>query len=52
MRAWQTIFVAIVSMDIESAESIHTLELAEAIERYFGGTSDELKQLSSLFLVK
>lgn len=39
-------------MDVESAETIHSLELAKAVERYFGCTSDKLQELGSLFLVE
>ena len=39
-------------MDVESTESIHTLKLSKAIERYLAGSSDELKELGSLFLVE
>jgi len=39
-------------MDVEPAESIHTLELLEAVEWYFAGTRHELEQLGCLFLVE
>lgn len=39
-------------MNVEPAESIHALELTEAVERYFASTSDELKKLGSLFFVE
>ena len=39
-------------MDIEPTEPVHTLELAKAIERDLASSGDELKKLSSLFLVK
>lgn len=52
VRAWKTIFAAIVAMDIKSAEAVHTLQLLESIERNFAGSSDELKKLSTLLFVK
>ena len=42
MRARQSVFIAIIPMDVESAEAVHTLKLAKAIERHFAGTGDEL----------
>lgn len=39
-------------MDVESTKPVHTLELAEAVERYFAGSGNELKKLGSLFLVE
>jgi hypothetical protein len=39
-------------MDIELAESIHSLKFLETIERYLASTSDELQQLGAFFLVK
>ena len=29
-------------MNVESAETIHTLKLAKAVKRHFAGASDEL----------
>ena len=52
MRARQSIFVAIISVDVESAKAIHTLQLSKAVERHFPGTCDELQKLGPLFLVK
>ena len=39
-------------MDIESAESVHSFELAKAVERHFGGTSNELEKLGSFFFIE
>lgn len=39
-------------MDIEPAEPVHTLELAEAIQWDFAGTGHELEELSTTFLVE
>ena len=52
MRARQSLLIPIVTVDIEPTEPIHALELAEAIEWDFAGSSDELKELSSLFFVE
>lgn len=52
VRAWKTILVAVVAMDVESADTVHTLKFLEAIERHFTGASDELQQLGTLFLVE
>jgi len=38
-------------MDVESRETIHTLQLLEAIQRHFTGSCNELQQLGTLFLV-
>lgn len=43
VRAWQAVLVAIVSMDIEFAHAVHTLQLLEAVERDFASTCDELQ---------
>ena len=42
MRARQSVLVAIITMDVESAEAIHTLKLAKAVKRHFAGTGNEL----------
>lgn len=42
VRAWQTVLVPVVAMDVESIDSVHTLELLEAIKRHFTGSRDEL----------
>lgn len=52
MGAWKAILVAIVAVDIEFADAIHTLELLEAIERNFARSGDELEQLGTLLLVE
>ena len=52
MRAWKSVFVAIIPMDIESTEAIHALELLESIQRDFTRASDELEEFSALFLVE
>ena len=38
-------------MDIESTEAIHAFQLLESVERDFAGSSDELQQFRTLFLV-
>jgi hypothetical protein len=52
MRARKTVLTTVVAMDIESAEAIHAFQLLEAVERHLAGSGDELKELSTLFLVK
>ncbi len=52
MRAWKSILVAIITVDIELTEAVHALKLLEAVERYFASSCDELQQLGTLFLVK
>lgn len=48
---WKSIFVTVITMNIESTEAIHAFQLLEAVERDFACSSDELQQLSTLFLV-
>ena len=52
MRTWQPILIAIISMNVKSAESIHALKLAKAVQWYFASASDELEELGSLFFVE
>lgn len=52
MRAGQPVLGAIVTMDVELAKAIHTLEFLETVERDFAGTSDKLEQLCTLFLIE
>lgn len=52
MRTWQPVFVAVVSMDVEPTEPIHTLEFPETVERDLAGTGDELKKLGPFFFVE
>lgn len=52
MTARQTVLAAVITMNVEFGEAIHTLELLEAVEWNLGGTSDELQQLGLLFLVE
>lgn len=42
MRAWQSVPIAVIPMDVESAKAIHTLELAEAVEGHFACTCNKL----------
>jgi hypothetical protein len=51
MRARKSILVAVITMDVESTEAIHTLEFLEAVERYLAGSRDELQQLGTLLFV-
>ena len=52
VRARQSLFVAIVTMDIEAANTVHTLQLLESVERNFRSTGDKLEQLGPLLLVE
>lgn len=52
MRAWQSVFVPVITVDIKSAEAIHSLKLSKAVERHFAGSSDELQEFGTLFLVE
>lgn len=52
MRARQTVFVAVIAMDVEAVDAIHALKFLEAIERYLAGSGNELKQLGTLLLVE
>lgn len=51
MRAWKSILVAVITVDIESTEAIHAFEFLEAVQRYLTGASNKLQQLGTLFLV-
>jgi hypothetical protein len=51
VRAWQSILITIIAMDIESAETIHTLQLLETVERNFASSGNELEKLGTLLLV-
>ena len=51
VRARKSILVAIVTVDVEPTEAIHTLKLPEAVERYLASSGNELQQLGTLFLV-
>lgn len=42
MRAWQAILVAICTVDVEPTETVHPLELTEAIEWHLTGSGDKL----------
>lgn len=42
MRARQSVLVAVITMDIESTKTIHSLKLAEAVKRHLAGTRNEL----------
>jgi len=51
VRRWKPILVAVITVDIESTEAIHALQLLEAVERHLAGSSDELQQFGTLLLV-
>jgi hypothetical protein len=52
MRTWQPVLVPIISMNIESAETIHTLKLLESVQWNFAGARDELKKFGTFFLIE
>lgn len=52
VRTRQSFLIAIIPMDVEPAETVHTLKLAEAVERHFAGTGHKLEKLGSLFFVE
>ena len=51
VRARKSVLVAIVTVDVESTEAIHSLKFLKAIERYLASSGDELQQLGTFFLV-
>lgn len=52
MRTRQPVLVAIVPVNIELAETIHSLQLLEAVQRHFARARDKLQQLRALLLVE
>ena len=52
MRTRKPILIAVITMDVEPTEAVHSFKLAKAIERYLASSSDELKELGTLFLVE
>lgn len=52
MGTGKPLFVAIIPMDVELAESIHTLEFFEPIERNFAGTTDELEKFGAFLFIE
>lgn len=52
MRGSETVLVAIITMDVEPVDSVHALQFFEAVEWHFTGSSDELEQFGTLFLVE
>ena len=42
VRAWKPILVPVISMNVESTEAVHTLELFEAVKWHLTGPCDEL----------
>lgn len=52
MRARQSVLIAVIPVDIESAKAIHAFKLAKTIERHFTGSCNELQKLGPFFLVK
>lgn len=52
MRRRQSVFVAIVTVDVESVNTVHAFELLEAIEWNLASSCNELQQFGALFLIK
>lgn len=52
MRTRKTILAAIVTMNVESADTIHALQFLEAVQGYLGCARDELKKLCEFLLVE
>jgi hypothetical protein len=52
VRAREAILVAIIAVDIEFADTVHTLQLLEAVERDLASTRDKLEQLGAFFLIE
>jgi hypothetical protein len=52
MRAWETILVAVITVDVETANSVHTLEFLKSIERHLTSTRNELQKLGAFFLIE
>ena len=52
VRAWKPILAAVITVDVESTEAIHTLQLPEAVQRYLASSGNELQQLGTLLLVE
>lgn len=52
MRAGQSVLAAIVTVNVESVDAVHTLKLLEAVQRHFACARDELQQLGQLLLVE
>ncbi len=52
VRARQSILIAVIPVNVEPAEAIHSFKLAEAVKRHFASTCNELQKLGPFFLVK
>lgn len=52
MRARKAILAAIVTMNVESADTIHALQFLEAVQRHLGCARDELEKLGEFLLVE
>jgi hypothetical protein len=51
VRTWKSILIAIITVDVESAEAIHALKLLEPVKRDLAGSSDKLEELGTLLFV-
>ena len=52
MRTWETILVAVITVDVETAHSVHALEFLESIQRHLASTRNELQKLGAFFLIE
>ena len=43
VRAGESVFIAIVAVDVEPIDPVHALEFLEAIQRHLGCAGDKLK---------
>ena len=43
MRAWQSVLISIVPMDIELAEAVHSFKFFKSVEWNFTGAGDKLE---------
>lgn len=50
--ARKAILIAIVAVDVELADTVHTLQLLEAVKRNLASTRDKLEQLSTFLLIE
>lgn len=52
MRRWQAVCRAIVTMDLELLDSVHSFKSGETLQRHFGRTGHELEELGAIRLIK
>ena len=52
MRAGEPLLVAVVAVDVESADAVHPLKFFEAVEWDLGSARDKLEKLGPLLFIK